>query len=335
MKFSRVGTVLFLLMTAIFAANCGYYNQVMARKNLVDGAKAYKDRKFDKAEELFRSAVGRDPEGETLEGRTAQLFLARTIHSKYIGARSNKGLAESAIEEYKKVLARDITDNSSFKAIANLLENLNRSDEARKWIIDRTNNEAVPPDQRAEALTSLASKANTCANEITESDEVKKTVTRAGIAEFEFVKPDEETYEELIKCVDEGTKFVERAVELEPDRIKKPGTIDAKSMEDDDLRSLASLVRKFQSTWSYRASLFVQRMRIADMNNSSEDEEKFKEQAEEARDRFEALNQLEKKIETELEARAAAEKAKLTGKNPEEAEEGSEEKEETESDGSE
>lgn len=309
MKLSRVGTLLLLLITTLLVANCTYYNRVMARKNLVDGAKAYKNRKFDKAEELFRAAIARDPEGESLEGQTAQLFLARTIHSKYIGERSNKALAEQAIEEYKKVLARNVQDNSSFKAIANLLENLDREEEARKWILDRTNNEQVPPDQRAEALTSLAAKSNTCANEITDQEPVKKTVTKGGIAEFEFNKPeDEETYEKLQKCIEEGTKFIDRAAQLEPDRIKNPKTIDIKSLDDKQLRELSDLVKKFQSTWSYKASLLIQKMRVADMNDNTEEEEKFKKEAEEARDKFEALNELEKKIQDELEARAEAEK---------------------------
>ena len=308
MKFSRVGTLVLILMTALLAANCSYYSRIMARKNLVDGAKAYKDRKFDKAEELFRLAVSRDPDADTLEGQTAQLFLARTIHSKYIGDRKRDELAEEAIKEYKKVLDKNIKDNSSFKAIANLLENLGREEDARKWIVERTNNEQVPPDQRAEALTSLAAKENSCANEITDQEPVKKTVTNDGVAEFVFEKPEEEeTYEKLQKCIEDGTKFIDRAVELQPDRIKDPSKIDIKPLNDQELNELLDLVKKFQSTWSYKASLLVQKMRVADMNDNTEDEEKLKKQAEEARDKFEALNQLEQKITDEQEARKQAE----------------------------
>lgn len=308
MKFSRVGTLVLILMTALLAANCSYYNRVMARKNLVDGAKAYKDRKFDKAEELFRLAVSRDQDAETLEGQTAQLFLARTIHSKYIGDRDKKEWAEEAIKEYKKVLDKNIKDNSSSNAIANLLENLGREDEARKWILDRANNEQVPPEQRAESFTRLAAKENTCANDITDQEPVKKTVTKDNVAEFVFEKPEsEETYEKLLKCIEEGTKYIDRAVELQPDRIKDPSKIDIKPLSDKELTGLLDLVKKFQSTWSYKASLLVQKMRVADMNNNSEEEEKLKKQAEEARDKFEALNELEKKITDEIEARKQAE----------------------------
>ena len=90
MRFSRLGLLALLIATVLSGSNCSYYNRVLARKNLVDGSKAYKDRKFPEAEQLFRDAVARDPKGETVEGKTAQLFLARTLHSEYIGNRSRR-----------------------------------------------------------------------------------------------------------------------------------------------------------------------------------------------------------------------------------------------------
>ena len=73
MRSSRLGILAFLALVVVFTTNCSYYNRIMSRKNLVDGSVAYKERKFDRAEELFRKAAERDPEGATLEGRTAQL----------------------------------------------------------------------------------------------------------------------------------------------------------------------------------------------------------------------------------------------------------------------
>ena len=88
MRPSRFGIIVLLAITAFLSANCSYYTRIMSRKNLVDGSHAYKERKFAEAEELFRRAAARDPEGTTVEGRTAQLFLARTLHSRYIGSRN-------------------------------------------------------------------------------------------------------------------------------------------------------------------------------------------------------------------------------------------------------
>src|SRR5437868_2773556 len=112
MNFSRLGVFAFLSIAVLFGSNCGYYNRIMARKNLVDGSKAYKDRKFPEAEQLFRNAIARDPNGSSVEGQTAQLFLARTLHSEFIGNRKETSKAEEAITQYQKALQQNPNDQS-------------------------------------------------------------------------------------------------------------------------------------------------------------------------------------------------------------------------------
>ncbi len=315
MRFSRLGILSLILLTAIIGANCSYYNRIIARKYLVDGAEAYKARKFDQAEKLFRDAAAIDPEGKTLEGKTAQLFLSRTLHSQYIGDRKNSEKAEDAIAQYKKVLAVDIKDNSSFKAIANLLENLGRKDEAEKWVTDRTNNQDVPPDQRAEALVSLASKQITCANDISDADPVKQTVEAGGVASYKFTKPaDEKVFQNFKQCIAKGTELIDRALKLESETTKKPGDLDVKSRSDTELAELLDLDKKFQSAWSYKANALIQQMRLAEMEGKADEKEAFKKSAEEARDRFAALNELEKNITAEQEARKQAAKEAANSK---------------------
>jgi tetratricopeptide (TPR) repeat protein len=140
MRFSRLAIFALIISTVFVGANCTFYSRILARKALVDGSKAYKDRKFQDAERLFRDAASRDPDGSTVEGKTAQLFLARTLHSEYIGNRGVPDKAEQAIEEYKKALKNDINDQSSYKAIASLLENLGQNDQWLTWVNERANN---------------------------------------------------------------------------------------------------------------------------------------------------------------------------------------------------
>ena len=116
MRLSRFWILLLISITVLLGTNCSYYNQVMARKNLVDGSKAYKDRKFAEAEKLFRYAASLDPNGTSVEGRTAQLSLARTLHSEYIGDRGNKGKADEALNEYKKSLPQTLNDLKTVSA---------------------------------------------------------------------------------------------------------------------------------------------------------------------------------------------------------------------------
>lgn len=280
MRFSRLGILVLLSLTVLFGTNCSYYNRIIARKNLVDGATAYKERKFKAAEQYFRNAIARDPQLASTEGKMARLFLARTLHSEYIGDRGDKPKAEQAIEEYKKVLSSDLNDQSSFKAVANLLDNLDRKDESLQWVTDRANNEKVSNVNRAEAYSSLAAKKNTCANDISDTDKTKKTVTKDGKQVFEFVKPENAAdFDTLKKCADEGLALANKAVELDPNS---------------------------DSAWSYKTSLLVQKMRVAAMEGNKEQEEQFKKESDTSKAKFTELAEARRKKEEEEAAKKKA-----------------------------
>ena len=311
MRFSRLGIAALIFSTVLIGANCSLYNRVLARKALVDGSKAYKDRKFGEAEDFFRKAVSRDPDGSTVEGKTAQLFLARTLHSEYIGNRTNSAKAEEAIAEYKKALAVDPNDQSSYKAIASLLENLQKNDEWLTWVTERANNQNIKPENRAEALVSLAAKKNTCANDITDTEKTKKTVTQNGKQVFQFVKPENpEDLNTLRGCINDGLNFVDQALALEgPANVENLKTIDVKAATDAELVKRADLLRVFESARSYKASLLIQQMRLAEMEGRTADRDKFKAEADAAKNRFLELSEVTKSIQDEIDARTAAKEA--------------------------
>ncbi|MDQ3321920.1 MAG: hypothetical protein M3525_05735 [Acidobacteriota bacterium] len=286
MRFSRLGIFLLILSTVIIGANCTYYNRIIARKNLVDGGQAYANRNFKEAQQLFRDAVERNP--GSAEAKMAQLFLARTLHSEYVANRQEPEKGEQAIEEYKNVLEINIADQSSFKAVANLLENLGRQDEWLKWVTDRAANEQVPPEQRAEALTSLAAKQYSCANNITDIDPVKKEVTKGTERVYQFTKPsDPAVYEELKQCIGAGTDLADRAVKLDPNS---------------------------DSAWSYKANMLVQQMRVAEMEGNMDQKEAFKAEADQAKARFTELADIKRK-KVEEDERIKAEKEAAANKN--------------------
>ena len=311
MRFSRLGVLALVLVTVISGAGCSYYNRVIARKNLVDGSKAYKDRKFQEAEQLFRDAVSRDPKGETVEGKTAQLFLARTLHSEYIGNRQDKSKADEAIAEYRKALAVDPNDQSSYKAIASLLENLQKNDEWLTWVTERSKNTSIKPENRAEALVSLAAKKNTCANDITDTDKTKKTITAGGKQVFQFVKPENpQDLETLKSCVTEGTALIDQALSLESsagvDTAKK---INVGTATDEELKKGQDLLRVFESARSYKASLLIQSMRLAEMEGRTPDRDRFKSEADTAKASFLELSDVVKSIQNEVDKRTAEREA--------------------------
>ena len=284
----------------------------MSRKNLVDGSMAYKERKFEVAEDLFRRAAARDPEGATEEGKIAQVFLARTLHSRYIGNRGNNSLAEQAIAEYKKALTVNKNDQSSYKAVASLLENLQgvqpqRAEEWKKWVSDRAAATDIKPEYRAEALTSLAAKQNTCANEVSDTPETKKTIKKDGKDAYQFVKPANTVdFDRMKACVDEGVKLIEQAAALEPEAVKTAGSLNPQSMTDDQLKSTLDLLKPFESARSYRASLIIQNSRLAEMEGRDEDRDRLKAEADKAKADFTAISEATRNLQAEIDARTAA-----------------------------
>lgn len=308
MRSSRLGIFVLITLAVFLTANCGYYNRVMSRKNLVDGSMAYKERKFEMAQDLFRRAAERDPNGSTEEGRIAQVFLARTLHSRYIGNRQDRSLAEQAITEYKKALALNKNDQSSYKAVASLHENLGNTDQWREWVTQRANSTDIKPEYRAEALTALAAKQNTCANEITDTSATKKTVKGPdGKDVFQFVKPaDEAELQRLRACIDEGSRLIGQATELETPAVKSAGNLNPKSMSDEELKTNLDLLKPFESARSYRASLIIQASRLAEMEGRTPDKDRLKAEADRAKEEFTALADATRGLQNEIDARKAA-----------------------------
>jgi tetratricopeptide (TPR) repeat protein len=302
MKISQAGILVIIAFLLVGLTGCNFF----ARKDVVDGAEAFKNRKFDEAEKLFRRAIQRAP-ADSVEGKTARLFLARTLHSQFASDRQNTPKAEEAIKEYKEVIAKDPKDNSSFKAVANLLENLGKTDEWKQWLTERSENTGIPPEQRAEAYTSLASKENTCANEITEDPAVKKTVQEGGKAVFKFSKPEDTAkLDELKGCIQRGLDLINKALALETDEVKNAKSTNVKSMTDAQLKAKNDVLKPFESARSYYTSLLIQSARLAEMEGRTADKDRFNQEKDAAKETFKELGDVTKAIKDEQEERQKA-----------------------------
>jgi len=339
MRSSKFGVIVFILLVVLGGTSCSYYSRVMARKNLVDGSKAYKDRKFPEAEQQFRLAAQRDPNGETLEGRTAQLFLARTLHSEYIGNRQDQAKAQAAIEAYKQALPaalREYTDArgayekapmdvpsqrryasalsdavTTLGAVSGLYDNIQQPDQAVAWRNQVANDAKNPETARAAAYNSMAAKSNTCANDITDTEATKKQVTENGKDVFHYVKPaNAGDLDNLKKCIQEGMDAADKAIALEPQMIKNAAkSFDVKGATDEQLRLYQEMVKPFESSRSYKAAMTIQSMRLAEMEGRKDDAERLKNESEQLRQSYNELGDLDKKIQQEMDDRAAAKEA--------------------------
>lgn len=303
MRVSQVGILVLITLSVLTGSGCAFWNQIKARQDLVDGAAAYQNKKFDDAEALFRDAVQRDP--NQLLG---QLFLARTLHSQYAANRDQPQKADQAIVEYKKVVPKykedvakkkqtldanrgdekankEYTDalgilNSTISAIANLLDTTNKPDEWKAWQTEIANDAGLPSETRAAAFTSMASKENTCANDITSVEPVRKTVKVEGKDEYQYIKPtDAAQYEKLKGCIASGTELINKALDLD---------------------------KNSDSIWSYKTSLLIQDMRLAEIDGRKEDRERFKGEADKAKAEFTRLAEIKRKQKEEEEARKKA-----------------------------
>jgi hypothetical protein len=157
-------------------------------------------------------------------------------------------------------------------------------------------------------LTSLAARKNTCANEITDNEQTKKTVKKDGKDVFQWVKPENPADLDRLKaCVADGVRLIDQAIELEPESVKNAKDLDRKSLSDQQLRETLDLFKVFESARSYKASLDAQAMRLADMEGRTADRDALKAQADAGRARFLELSNIDKSIQDEIDARRAAE----------------------------
>ncbi|MCS6873899.1 MAG: hypothetical protein N2Z23_10890 [Pyrinomonadaceae bacterium] len=301
-RFSLLKISLFCVLISFTGTSCAIWYKIKTQQHLVDGTQSYQNKNYDEAEAHFREAVRLSPD-EPL----GSLFLARTLHAQYISSRKQEK-ADEAIAEYKKVipklkdelsrLKRTLENSpnddklvrnyknvqellsSSISAVGNLLETMQRMDEWRAWQTQIAEDTTLPDNVRAAAYTLLASKENTCANEITSNPPVRKTIKVDGKEEYQYVKPtDAKTYEQLKGCISRGKELIDKALALD---------------------------KASDSIWSYKTALLIQEQRLAEMDGRKEDKERLKQEADKAKAEFTRLAELKRKQKEEEEAKRKA-----------------------------
>src|SRR4030095_3323055 len=166
MKLSHTGIVMVLAILVVTSSGCGVINRIRAKNQLNEAARAYREGKFEEAEQHSREAADLDP-----HNKTAPMFIARTIHAQYrpgVQNPENIAKAQKAIEAYQKILQNNPKDDEAYKAIAYLYGAIKDDEKLRQWISSRAANEATDPEKRAEAYVVLASKDWDCSFKITE-----------------------------------------------------------------------------------------------------------------------------------------------------------------------
>src|SRR6185312_4401368 len=102
MKLSQTRIAIVLAILVATSSGCGVINRIRAKNQLNEAARAYREGRFEEAEQHSRQAAAYDP-----DNKTAPMFIARTIHAQYrpgVQTPDNLKKAQEAIEAYQKIL---------------------------------------------------------------------------------------------------------------------------------------------------------------------------------------------------------------------------------------
>ena len=279
MKLSQTRIAIVLAFLVATSSGCGVINRIRAKNQLNEAARAYREGKFEEAEQHSREAADLDP-----NNKTAPMFIARTIHAQYrpgVQSPENIAKAQKAIEAYQKLLEINPKDDEAYKAIAYLYGATKEDDKLRQWISSRAANEATDPDKRAEAYVVLASKDWDCSFKITElpTNKVTTVDTTNNKATVSYKKPKEQKdFDQAQMCVKQGLAEAENAIKFDPNN---------------------------ESAWSYKTNLLLEATKLAEMDNKPDQKAELKKQYDAAQKRTNELNAANQKKKEE-EARQSA-----------------------------
>jgi len=262
-------------------AGCTVVNKIRAKNELNETAKAYKDGRFEVAEQHAKRALYLDPSNQT-----APIFISRVIHQQYrpgVEQPDNVQKARDAIEAYKQVLAKPASEQQAeeaYKAISVLYSAIKDEQNLRDWISKRAADPNQPADKRAEAYAILAGKDWDCSFKITELPDVKVTSNEAGGPKVTYQKPkDQKDFDNIQKCVVRGLEEAETAIKMDPNS---------------------------ESAWSYKTNLLLEAAKQAEMNNDAAKKAEFEKQAQAGQKRATALSEERRKKEEAAEAAASS-----------------------------
>ena len=207
----RVLVGLAVLATLLSAVGC---TKLKARDQLNKGVQSYKNARYEEAINHFKQAVELDP-GLI----NARVYLATAYAMQYVpGADTEDNLrtANSAIDQYKKVLSADPKNINSVKGIAYLYLNMKDFEEAKKWY--KKASDIDPNDPEAYYSVGVI--------DWTEAYQPRmEEFAKLGLKPTEQLsgkKPDEKKVCALLKTnnsdkVEEGIQSLDKALKLRPD----------------------------------------------------------------------------------------------------------------------
>jgi tetratricopeptide (TPR) repeat protein len=249
MKLAQIRIAVVLAVLVFTASGCGVINRIRSKNQLNEAARAYREGRFELAEQHSREAARLDP-----ENKTAPMFIASAILRQYrpgVQTPENIAKAQEAINAYQEILKKNPQDEEAYKAIAYLYGAIKEEQKLRDWISSRAANDATDPVKRAEAYVVLASKDWDCSFKITELPTNKTTTidptnSRATVS---YKKPaDPKDFNQAQVCVKQGLAEAENAIKFDPNN---------------------------ESAWSYKTNLLLEASKLAEMDGKPDQKAQY------------------------------------------------------------
>ena len=206
----RVQQVLFagaLVSASVLSSGCSY---LKARDDLNRGVQAFKATQYSTAVNHFKEATELDP-----EWKVPRLYLAMSYMSMWIpGAESaeNNKFAQSAMEQFNKVLEKDPKDDVALKSIASIYFSQKKFDEAIAW-----NRKVIEADPKSkEAYYTLGVIAWTKWVQVDLAERLKMGMKREDPGPLKDKKKKEELKATWMPVLDKGIQDTQQALNIDP-----------------------------------------------------------------------------------------------------------------------
>lgn len=207
----RYPTVFVTTLAGLLLLSAPGCTKLRARDHLNKGVQAYKNAQYPDAVEQFKAAVELDP-----EFATARLYLATAYMSQYIpGADSpdNNRMAQMAHEEFLRVLEKDPSNSVALASIASLYFHQKKFNESEEWFKKLI--AAHPDNKEAYYTLGVIAWTRTFQKRMTARAEMGMKPEDPGPLKDRKVR--EKLRAENLPIIEEGLKYLQKAVELDPE----------------------------------------------------------------------------------------------------------------------
>ena len=197
-------------LTALLLISTSGCKHLMANNQINKGVAAFKNARYEEAEDHFQQAISMDPDNPN-----PRLYLATTYSSQVVpnlDSPENKKIAQKALDGFQDVLKRDPSNVNALKQIASIDRNTGKPDEAKQY--EKKVIALAPDDAESHYTVGVdwlqAYKTATTALQaegLQDKSDGNFKLSKAGCAKLVGLNT---------PLVSEGTEYLQKAIDINP-----------------------------------------------------------------------------------------------------------------------